>query len=488
MKILVLQLARFGDIYMTWPMLRALKRQNPQSEIHVLVRKRFSDALIGLKAVDRVVVLPSQSWAEALLQDTESQDDDLVKSQAQVDDFLNTMKTEKYDKIVNVSFSPLSSYLTHALTTEQTDVVGYTRFQDGSFQCCDSISLYFYDQVGEDRPNRYHLTDMLSAMVDMDLIDADFRPPMQDFHLTHQCDPQRTVLLHVGASQRKKSLAGFQWGRIVKSFLQQCPEFEIALIGSSAEKYIAEEILAQNPGAPIKSFVGLTQVPQVFDLLKNSHSLMACDSMAIHMADLTHTPCFNLSFQSVNFWETGPLATGSVVHPVEKPETINSLDVASKWACFVRGENVSDAFTTQKKLPRYSGMTSASEDFQWQLLQALYMNEPFPVADDVLFCECIDKIFQLNDIFIDNLKKIQKKSFRHDTFILNQTENTMMSVGRFHPAAAVLLRWYRGKKIKVAPASQNEIISEYLKIHLEFRSILKMYVWDESESIDLKKE
>ena len=51
MRILVLQLARFGDIFQTWPTLKALRRQHPESEIHFLVRSRFSEAASGLTGI-----------------------------------------------------------------------------------------------------------------------------------------------------------------------------------------------------------------------------------------------------------------------------------------------------------------------------------------------------------------------------------------------------------------------------------------------------
>ncbi len=488
MKILVLQLARFGDIYMTWPMIRALKRLYPQGEIHILVRKRFSEALVGLDSLDKVIELPTQEWAKSLIDEASQDSTDFSQSVTLLDQFLEHLKAEKYDKVVNTSFSPVSSYLTHAIARNGVEAFGYSRFSDGSFQCSDSISSYFYDQVGEDRSNRYHVTDLLAAMVDVDLIDADFTATVPNFNYPHTCHPQRTLLVHVGASQKKKALAGFQWGRIIKSFLQMAPEFEIALIGSPDESYLAEEIQAHNPDTKIVSYVGKTKVSEVFDLLKNSHSLMACDSMALHMADLTQTPCFNLSFKSVNFWETGPLAPGSVVYQAEAPEYVNTLEIAEKWVKFARGENIAGVFSVQKSLPRYHGLSSPEQDFQWQLMQALYTNESFPVAEEILFCECIEKVHQLNEIFIDSLKKIQKKSFTHAQMILNQTENTMMSVARFHPAIAVMLRWYRGKKIKVSPGSQSDIINDYLKIHLEFRSVLKVYLWNDNDLTSLKKD
>lgn len=488
MKILVLQLARFGDIYMTWPLLRALRRTYPHSEIQCLVRKRFSDALSGLDAIDKVLELPSQAWAESLIKEVKNDNANFSESVGLVEKFIDQLQGENYDKIINFSFSPLSSFITHALEGNKTECLGYSRFNDGTFRCLDPVSVYFYDQVGEIRSNRFHIVDVMAALVGVDLIENDFRSPTQGFNLQYECHPQKTILLHVGASQKKKSIAGFQWGRIVKAFLKIRPEFSIALIGSPQEKYIADEILAHNPDSRIVSYVGSTTVPQVFDLLKNAHSLIACDSMAIHMASLTNTPCFNISFKSVNFWETGPLSSGSVVILLENPESLNSYALAEKWSQFVTGSHPEGVFYTQKSLPRYIGKTSDSEDFQWKLLQSLYLNEPFPVTEDGFFCECIEKVYQLNNLLIENLKKLKDKSYPYAQLLLDQTENTLMSLGKYHGAIDIILRWYRGKKVMVPPLKQDEIINEYLKIHLEFRSILKMYLWVENETQTLKKE
>ena len=60
MKILVIQLARLGDIYQTWPSVFALKRKYPEAKIDLLVRERFAAATHGLSAVDEVVHFPSR--------------------------------------------------------------------------------------------------------------------------------------------------------------------------------------------------------------------------------------------------------------------------------------------------------------------------------------------------------------------------------------------------------------------------------------------
>ena len=53
MKILCIQLARFGDVYQTWPVMRALRRNNENAEIDILVREKFAD-----KAADTTALWP----------------------------------------------------------------------------------------------------------------------------------------------------------------------------------------------------------------------------------------------------------------------------------------------------------------------------------------------------------------------------------------------------------------------------------------------
>jgi ADP-heptose:LPS heptosyltransferase len=126
MKILVLQLARLGDIYMTWPALKALKRAHPDSTVHLLTRPKFEAATEGLQVVDKHFSLPSAHLLEPLI----SLEADVDASMSRLDTVLDQMKAERYDWIINFTFSPLSSFLVHAISTPSTRVTGYTRHQD----------------------------------------------------------------------------------------------------------------------------------------------------------------------------------------------------------------------------------------------------------------------------------------------------------------------------------------------------------------------
>src|SRR4051794_29867404 len=109
MRILVLQLARFGDIYQSWPAIKALQRSFPGAEVHALVRSRFSQATEGLAGV----TVHELNTADVLKPILESGDENAALSR--LSDLIERLEALRFDRIINLSFSPFSSYLTNAI-------------------------------------------------------------------------------------------------------------------------------------------------------------------------------------------------------------------------------------------------------------------------------------------------------------------------------------------------------------------------------------
>ena len=125
MKILCLQLARFGDIYMSWPIFRAIKREHPHAVLHGLFRERFSEAATSSGTIDQVIRLPSEQVFRNLIIDNS-----ISMALNSLDQFIQKMRHENYDLVINLSYSPLSSYLVTAIQTENTKIFGYQRHSD----------------------------------------------------------------------------------------------------------------------------------------------------------------------------------------------------------------------------------------------------------------------------------------------------------------------------------------------------------------------
>lgn len=116
MKILILQLARLGDILQTWPVLSALNRQG--HEVHIMVRPRFQSALEGAP-VHTAHLFETPKILEPLL--TKGGISESLKI---LDNALENLSQHNFDRIVNLSFSPVSSWITRELSLRSSQEIG----------------------------------------------------------------------------------------------------------------------------------------------------------------------------------------------------------------------------------------------------------------------------------------------------------------------------------------------------------------------------
>lgn len=87
-KILVIRLSSFGDIILSFPLLKKLKEKFPQSELHFLTKKNYKDLVSLNPCIDRVII----------------SDDQLLKTR-------NEIAAEKYDLIIDIHKNFRSIYL-----------------------------------------------------------------------------------------------------------------------------------------------------------------------------------------------------------------------------------------------------------------------------------------------------------------------------------------------------------------------------------------
>ncbi len=469
MKILVLELARLGDIFQTWPALRAMKRLHPDSQIEVLTRSRFQAALDGLEVVSKQRILPTTELITPLL---ESQ----LNVKASYDlltTFIDELKAEKYDWILNFSFSPFSSYLTHALAEENTKVTGYSRTSDGFLAIPDDMSAYFYAQVGVNRSNRYHLAEIFGTMVGADLMESDWKSP--EGLKAHPQAPE--VIVHVGASEGKKQISPIKWITILNQFAK-LSSVKVGLVGSPAEAQLAGQIVNSMPEDRIVNFAGKTNLYELFELIKGAKLVVGADSAPMHMASLTGTACLNLSLSTVNFWETGPRAQGSYVMRGNDETDFVSDKVAMAMKKILTGEKQEiGMISLQKGSPSYWMLAPKEVEFQWNFLKAIYMSEAFPPNDQPLFQDGIVRMADINLLMIEQMQSVQKgANLEKVAGIINRGEEIIETIGKLVPSLAVLVRWYQTEKVRIGPDTPEKLLEKSLGVQLLLQNVLELYL------------
>lgn len=470
MKILVLQLARLGDIYMTWPVMRALKRLHPSAELHFLTRPRFEAAVQGLSAIDKHWVLPSSEILAPLIQDQPDTESSLQK----MDQFVGTLNEEKFDWIINFTFSPFSSYLTHALSGPKTRVNGYTRFNDGSLRFADELSAYFYAQVGIGKPNRVHVSDLFAAMIDIEYVPEDWGDP--EVIASPHVLPDNYLAVHIGASEQHKALSAGKWTEFLAKMGSLKSDYSFVLIGAESEKAIAGKITSGLPSHTVIDLVGKTKMPELFDIIRNAEMLIGCDSAPIHIASLTDTPTFNISLGRVNFWETGPKSSLAFIHQAADDESIQASLVAQQVYKLLSGSLPSGLIARSGGLASYELQESSGASFQWRLVQALYLGAAYPLAEQMNIVQGAMKLNDINNFAMEQLALVAKNGVAAVAPFLARAEEVIESISRLVPELSPLISWYHAEKIRIGPGSVEEVCAATLSVHERLGRHLHVYI------------
>lgn len=470
MKILVTQLARLGDIYMTWPVLRALRRTYPQAEIHFLTRPRFEGAVEGLNAIDRHWNLSSSTILSPLVQ----AEADIDTSLARLDHFVSELSGQNFDWIINLTFSPVSSYLTHAISGLQTRVSGYTRYKDGTLCLSDEISGYFYSQVGTEKANRVHLADIFASMLELEYVESDWAAPE-----IQECSfilPERYIVVHVGASEAHKSLTPTQWSQILQSAQERGATLPVVLVGAANESALAQEIISRLPGAAIVDLVGKTKVADLFAILQRADLLVGCDSAPIHMASLTDTPTLNISVGNVNFWETGPKASLGFIYRCETAASLNGKELGVVLADLLAGKIADGLIMRSPGLVSYQKTETPAERFQWELVQALYLGGTYPIAERIEIIQGAYQLQEINAFAMEHIQSVPTKGLELIGPLLDRAEEVIQNISQWVPELSPLISWYQAEKIRIGPGSLEEICTAALNVHERMARHLQPYI------------
>lgn len=474
MRILILQLARFGDIFQTWPVLSALNRKYPLAEIDILVRERYAAAANSCPFVNQVVVMPTATILAPFISDL----NDINGSEAQLAEFLNQVSSDgTYDLIINLSFSPLSSFLVDFIKGPNTQVRGYDRQADGFLRMADDPSAYFYAQVGVGRSNRFHLTDVFAAVAEVELTETDFGGNGAVPENRNSAEISPYVVFHLGASQAQKRIPKDCFVNILKSFLKTRNE-KVFLVGSKDEKldfdWIGREFR-------VVDLCGQTDISDLIPLLTGAKALLAADSMLVQIANLTQTKTLNVTFPSVNFWETGPKANGSRVIPFAGPQVVDAIAVRQEFSSMIDDGPVADGVyqVNPAKIDLYTPSLDpfdATKDFQWRLIQAMYTGAHYPTVDVMELALAFQRLHELSILGLEQVEQIAKNN--NDTVasgILDEVDHLMQYTAKFCPEISPLVRWFLAEKSRIAPGPISEIIKATEKIFQQLLTVTQLY-------------
>lgn len=473
MKTLVIQLARLGDICQTLPVLHALKRADPTGEIHFATRSKFSEAASFAATVDRQWVLQTKDILSPVIRDRP----DIDQSMMRLGRFIADLRAENFDRVINLTFSPFSSYLTKEIAGPSCDVRGYTRFDDGYLSIPDDGSAYFYAQGGVGRPNRVHVTDLFAYVAGVELSVEDWsiseRAPVDTPALAAIGD--NAVLVHIGASDPGKTFEWSKWLQVVRGLLES-HDGTVVLIGAPSERDTAEKIASVSGTVTPLNLVGQTNLTELVEIIRSARLLIGGDSGPVQIASLTGTPVLNISLPSVNLWETGPRSAGSRIVAIESQDAIASDVIVREAMNMLNDEGVGLPLirVTGPLFPYLETVPSAS--FDWEMARALYMEEAFPPPTSELFVQGMERLFEVNRLAREQIESLRRnRANTTASAILDQVDEIMEQIMRMVPEIGTVIRWFRTERLRIGPLPVDRLIEATDAVHSRLESILSLY-------------
>lgn len=468
MKILVIQLARFGDIYQTWPTLKGLKRLYPESEITFLVREKFAAATEGVSSFVKVVTFATAHILAPVLFDAQGESEAAKRLDAFIADHQG-----QYDQIINLTFSPFSSYLTDTLSSEQTLIRGYTRTSDGHLDIPDDASAYFYAQAGVAQKNRIHITDLFGMVAGVNI-------EVQDFDANFESANDAgvgSIVVQVGASTSNKTLTSSQWTKIIRT-LSAKTQNKIYIVGSREDRGIPLSIHGLTNVIDMR---GSTSLRATFALINQAQFVVAPDSVTVHMASLSDVPVLQYSVGPVRFWETGPRAIGSrIVRIGEETLNVDSIMQEEAERMVTGAPPLASTFeATGESGVIYSGQLENDDQiefFSWELIKALYMENGYPEIQENRTYLAFLRLTELVDLGLEQLSFVRRPQSQEIAFkILNEIDALMDAVSELDSRVRPMVNWFLTQKIRIGPGPFESVLTQTEKIFEDMQLILKVY-------------
>ncbi len=348
MRIVVLQLARLGDILQTFPALQAIKKANPQTHITFVARNTFADAARLSPHIDKLIEFPSQEILGPYI----SIPNPTTKQEAleKLKIWLGEFAFLEYDHLINLTFSEASSYLAHLIWSYKK--TGSIRAQDGAYFIRDPWSQYFYAQVMSKNINMLHLNDLfmrISGEVLGGWPVEILNPPVISIPLK-KCGLR--IGIQLSASQAAKTPHLETWSLLCNALVQDPENLhdanstrynELVFFGSASDLSRIEKVISSvrpEKQSNCTVLAGTLRFHENVPWVKACDYIITPDTAMVHLASICNTKIIYLAYGNVRPEETGPYGDD---HHILNIKNVNIQDLLIAVSQILNKEEVTTA-------------------------------------------------------------------------------------------------------------------------------------------------
>lgn len=285
MSNLVFQTAFLGDLLLSIPLLKNLKRLFPNQPLILVCRPGFGSFFKKINLVDEVYEMNK-------------------KDPVSIQEVKSKLLQTEWNYVVNPHESPRTAMILKKVKARKK--IAFKKWWN---------ALFFDETLLKP----YHLPDALRQLSLLTLIDEDFKSKLENYisqgkirnpeeqndyqwafgelpeWASLQIDfakrtPQKRVILAPGSvwNTKRWSLDGYE--KLAEHFIKN--QYEVILIGTKDEQPICQQVVNQVPGAINKA--GQTSILELYELMKTTEVLFCNDSGAMHLAAVAGVPTVSI--------------------------------------------------------------------------------------------------------------------------------------------------------------------------------------------------
>jgi len=311
-KILVIQLCRIGDILMTGPLLRGLRREHPSADISLMVMDTFAATPLPSHLYDHLIAFPIGSLAVTLANKAAGWETALDDLRA----FMKGLGSAPFDLVVNLTHTDMSGLITSLVPARKR--VGLVARADRRKGIDSGWMTYLRSTARSREYTCFHLVDLFSWTAgigrDADGLEIAIAPEDQawaDGYLAERGLTGKPIIaMQLGASQESKQWPVERFAALADALDPSLGE--ILLVGSPHEQPLGDAFLT-NVTRRVISSIGDSSLGQLAALLQRSRVLITNDTGPMHVATAVGTRVIDMSSGRVCAQETGPYGVGNIV-------------------------------------------------------------------------------------------------------------------------------------------------------------------------------
>ncbi len=288
MKILVVRFSSIGDVVLTTPVVRCLKQQIPNCEIHFITKKAFKVILEHNNNISKIFTIDSS-----------------------ISEVLAALKREQYDYVIDLHKNLRTFQLKNKLGRPSYS------FPKLNFEKWILVNLK------RNKMPKVHVVDRYFKAVEKLGVKNDNKPcdffiqPSDEIQLKDHFNltSEKYITIAIGAQFATKRMPFEKLKEIIEQLNQP-----IILIGGETDKELADEILAAFPDKSIFSACGIFSLAQSASIVKQSRVLLSNDTGMMHIAS-----CFKIP--TISVWGNTVPELGMYPYFPENPELFSIHEI-----------------------------------------------------------------------------------------------------------------------------------------------------------------